>query len=306
MLDRLTRFEPAYIRYKRVFDDIINKFSLDIKPKNLTTSAIIELVEEIVSNSLADSCTDIIKPYLLEFENKYFKPNELSYQYLSSRINYSSILSMVDNNINLTKNAQWMKHIERDKSLDEIRNKNSLLYPIEKILLCEGETERLLLPSIMKLFNIDFDKLGILLIPAGGKNQVARKYYSMIEYTKLPFNILLDKDATSVKLLIENKLRKNDAIYLIKSGEFEDLIPPKILLNAINAIHNNELQCKIDDFKDECSNVYNIENIYKKYGFGEYKKAHFAHDFKQYIENCCSKADFDNTELANIADFLKN
>ena len=28
ILDRLTRFEPAYKRYNRVFDDIINKLSI--------------------------------------------------------------------------------------------------------------------------------------------------------------------------------------------------------------------------------------------------------------------------------------
>ena len=36
ILDRLTRFESANVRYKRVFDDIINKFCLDEKAKNLT------------------------------------------------------------------------------------------------------------------------------------------------------------------------------------------------------------------------------------------------------------------------------
>ena len=36
ILDRLTRLEPAYVRFERVFDDIINKFYINEKPKNLT------------------------------------------------------------------------------------------------------------------------------------------------------------------------------------------------------------------------------------------------------------------------------
>ena len=52
ILDRLSRFEPAYIRYSRVFEDIINKFYLDNKSRNLDLKTKIKIVEEIFNSSL--------------------------------------------------------------------------------------------------------------------------------------------------------------------------------------------------------------------------------------------------------------
>ena len=46
--------------------------------------------------------------------------------------------------------------------------------------------------------------------------------------------------------------------------------------------------------------VHNLENIYKKYGFGEFKKAEFARELKFYIENNCSSDDFSTSEIVEI------
>lgn len=302
ILDRLTRFEPANIRYKRVFDDIINKFLLSDKLKSLSFDEEIAFVEEIFNSSLKNKNDNfLINDILTKLEDKYFYSSPDSYQYLSARLNISSMLDEIENNDNLAKNIQWLKKInENPKDFLNLRKKYSLLYPIEKIILCEGQTEFVLLETIFSLFDIDFNKLGVLVIPAGGKNQVARKYYSMIEKTKIPFFILLDKDAASIKELIEPKLRKTDDIYLINSGEFEDLIPKNLLKNAVNSIHKNEYNCVFDDFCNEISMVENINNIYKKYGFGEFKKAHFAASLKEYIINHCSKEDFLGSEIVKI------
>jgi len=302
ILDRLTRFEPAYMRYKRVYSDIINKFAPELKTHNATIEEQISAVEEIFEFSgVKDS--DFICELMRELEDKYFIHSDISnvsYQYLSSRVNFSTMLAYIGDNKNLPKNLIWLKNISQNSDLSLLREEKSLLYPIEKILLCEGETERIVLSTILKMFNYNLDKMGVLLVAAGGKNQVARKYYSMIEYTKLPFFILLDRDASSVKHLIENKLRDKDKIYLIKSGEFEDLIPPKILIDTLNFIHNSEIQCKIEDFDVNLSSVINLENISKKYGFGEFKKAHFAHGLKEYIEKNAYCSDFSESEISEI------
>ena len=304
LLDRLSRFEPAYIRLKRVFDDIINKFSIDKKAKLLNLSQELELVEEILTASFSFSEEDRkINQLFLELEDKYFYKNELSYHYLSCKIPIYSILKTIELDSNSPKNLIWLKNLTLNDDIFKARNEKSLLYPIEKIILCEGETEKILFCSILKLFNIDFDKLGFILIPAGGKNQVARKYYSMVENTKLPFFILLDKDAILTSELIKKKLRNEDRIYIINSGEFEDLIPAKIFKSAINFIHKNELNCTDDDFKNS-KMVENLENIYKKYGFGEYKKAQFALFLKDYIEKYCTKQDFISSEIKNIASLI--
>ncbi len=302
ILDRLSRFEPAYIKYERVFNDIINKFSISKKLKDISLNEKIALVEEIFNSSLKTYDNDFwLNDLLIEIEKKSFLNNELSYQYLSNRLNISRMVLEAEISKNAPKNVIWLKNIvENRKNIFELRKEKKLLYPIEKIILCEGQTEYVLLETLFKLFNISFNELGILVMPAGGKNQVARKYYNMIEYTKTPFFILLDKDALPIKNLIEPKLRKIDKIYIIKSGEFEDLIPKKVLKNAINKIHENELNCTFEDFDDNLSMVCNLENIYKKYGFGEFKKAHFAICLKKFLEQNFDKNDFENSEIIEI------
>ena len=81
------------------------------------------------------------------------------------------------------------------------------------------------------------------------------------------------------------QIRPNDKIYLINSGEFEDLIPKNILQKTINSVHCNDLNCIFDDFNDELSMVDNLENIYKKYGFGEgYKYSHdYPDEYQQFL-----------------------
>ena len=126
----------------------------------------------------------------------------------------------------------------------------------------------------------------------------------MLEYTKIPFFILLDKDAQATSELIKPKLRAKDELYLINCGEFEDIIPKNILQKTINYVHCNEYNCIFDDFLDDCSMVENLENIYKKYGFGEFKKAKFAQNLKEYIEKNCTNSDFINSEIVEIINAL--
>lgn len=306
ILDRLTRFEPAYIRCKRVFDDIINKFLISESKSKLNLSDEIKIVEEIVNSSLKTTNEDFfINSVLSDLEQSYFIDSKESYQYLSSRLNLSQLIVEAKIEKNAPKNLLWLKKInDKKKDIIELRKKYKLLYPVEKIILCEGQTEFELLETIFNLKGICFDALGFLVIPAGGKNQVARKYYNMIEYTKIPFFILLDKDAASIKELIDAKLRPIDNIYLINSGEFEDLIPQKLLIKTINSIHKNEHNCSVLDFQSENSMVENLENVYRKYGFGEFKKAHFAHFLKEYIAQNCKKEDFEDSEISLIASNL--
>ena len=51
--------------------------------------------------------------------------------------------------------------------------------------------------------------------------------------------------------------------------------------------------------------VKNLENIYKKYGFGEFKKAKFAQELKEYIENNTTKDDFYDSEISDIVKALQ-
>lgn len=308
IIDRLTRITPAYIRYKRVFDDLIQKFYCGEKIKNITVADNIKLAQDIIGNSLSDYIDNTeINTLFINLEDKYFKFNPLSYQYLSSKINFKGMLDMIEIDKNTPLNILWLKEVSKNSfNLQSLREEKSLLYPIEKIILCEGQTEYTLLSTIFKLFDYDFNKKGVLVIPAGGKNQVARKYYSMCEYYNLPLYILLDKDALQIKSIIAKKLRKNDKLYILKSGEFEDLIPKSILQKTINFAHQNELNCIFDDFSNDYPMVYNLELIYKKYGFGEFKKAQFARMLNEFIAKNCTYKDFSDTELNEVVKIFKS
>ena len=263
----------------------------------------ISIVEEILEYSLDSNDVDSeTKEKLLLLEKTYFIDNEISNIYLNSNINYKKMFEKIDLTRALPHNLLFFKYLldcKNSITLKEKRKEKSLLFPVEKVLLCEGQTEFLLLKTLFRLFNYDLDKNGILVIQAGGKNQVAKKYYKMQEYCKLPFFVLLDKDGVEVENLITSKLRKIDKLYIISCGEFEDLIPQNVVMKIINFIHNNELPCNYDDFVSS-SMVFNIEEIYRKYGFGEFKKANFALDAKNYIEKFIKAEEFKNSEITDI------
>lgn len=305
ILDRLTRFEPACVRYERVFNDLISKFCLDKIQKDISIWDKITLTEELLDFNLGSNSDNSISSILTDLEGKYFEFNEVSYQYLSARLNYSGMLEKINFNSTLPKNLLWLKEINPKASLVKQRDEKSLLYPIEKIILCEGQTEFVLLKTLFNILGYNLDNNGVLVLQAGGKNQVARKYYKMIDYVKTPFFVLLDKDGEQIKSLIERKLRKIDKIYLIQNGEFEDIIPINILLNTINSTFEFQNQCVYDDFFEYNSMVKNLENIYKKYGFGEFKKAQFAQNLNNYLLNNVSAQMLLDSEIVNILNALK-
>ena len=117
------------------------------------------------------------------------------------------------------------------------------------------------------MFGIDIYKKGLLLIPAGGKNQVVKMYYKLIEEIKLPIFILLDKDGEENIKQIIPKLRNIDKIHLVSCGEFEDLLPKSLIVKAVNKDFENfliplpplkmiaKIVCKATQLLDELSIV---------------------------------------------------
>ena len=75
--------------------------------------------------------------------------------------------------------------------------------------------------------------------------------------------------------------------------------------NAINSEHSSELNCQFDDFLQNNTMVENLKLIYKKYGFGEFKKAHFAAVLNEYISLNTTKEDFANSEITEIIKLIK-
>ena len=283
-LDRLTRFKPVIERYERVVDDILHKFlisSADDKISNLALKEKINLSSEIFNSALNKKTDLSLNEIIKKDEEKIFYLTETEKKYLNSKIDFEAALDLFETD-ELPLNLQRLK-LQKNLDSDETRKKYSTLYPVKKAVLTEGITEETLLIEFAKILGVDFKKEGIFVLGAGGKNQVARKYYKMIEEIKIPVFILLDNDADEICELIKPKLRKIDSLYKIKSGEFEDILPKNLIKNALNFHFSQNLLSNGDDFEESNHTVENLNNCYKNNGWGEFKKADFAKIVREYI-----------------------
>ncbi len=318
-VDRLTRFKPVYEKYTRVFDDILNKFliSSDVELKAIGAGRN-AIVREIFNGSIPFEYDPFISDVLLKEEENSFVLSETEREFLASGLNLTGAIKYISDDYNLPKNLKRLKVLLQNRNnffvskkpcaefvLDNLRYENSLLYPVKKVILTEGATEEILLSRFAKKLGYDFEKEGVLIIGAGGKNQVARKYYKMVDEIKLPVFILLDYDAIETKELIEPKLKNGDEIYLIKTGEFEDIITLSLIIESINANFSNNLHCSENDFDPELKMTKNLHILFKNKGFGEYKKAEFAKMVKNYMENSLPDMDFDIEISAEIKEIIE-
>ena len=287
-LDRLTRFKNTKEKYLRVFFDIILSNLIEPKFKKsdlekMSFSYIRDCAQEIFNNSLGYKAAPdySINKKLMDYENSVFK-NDDAQELLENKLDYKSALSYI--NENSVVNLRWLKAISEDNThLKDLRELHCLKFPIEKVLLVEGLTEEILLPAFSKFLGYDFYRKGVQIIPAGGKNQVVKMYYKLIEELKIPIFLLLDKDAEDNIAQIRPRLREEDKIHLVSCGEFEDLLPKSLIIKAVNTCLQNFAMIGEEDIEDGISKVENLENIFKTKGLHEFKKSEFAKLVRQNI-----------------------
>ena len=302
--DRLTRFKPVKDKYFRVFTDIITSNLIEPKLKKselikLSPEKITNYAEEIINESLK-SCSEKAKSKInlnetiKEYENSVFLNDKDTQAYLDNKIEYDYFIKLIDESCPI--NLRWLKIISGGGNLKNLRSRHGLKYPVQKVLLVEGLTEEILLPAFSKYLGFDFYKEGIQVIGAGGKNQVVKMYYKMIEELKIPVFLLLDKDAEENIAQIKPKLRSIDKIHLVSCGEFEDLLPKSLIIKTVNNELNNFASINEEDLLDEVPEAKNLENIFKQKGLHEFKKADFA---KLVRDNISEDSDI-STEIAEI------
>ena len=317
--DRLTRFKPTKEKYLRVFSDIILSCLTEPVYKKqelicMPSEEVTKIAEEIINSSLNDILNAAvpaksginekrtINKIIEEYENSLYIINSDTQNYLKNNIDYDLLVSLIDESCPL--NLRWLKAIHSlsiekipgNTDLIRLRRDKGLKYPIQKLLLVEGITEEILLPVFSRYLGFDFYKEGIQILAAGGKNQVVKMYYKLLEELKIPIFVLLDKDAEDNIEQIKPKLRDTDKIHLVSCGEFEDLLPKSLIIKTLNNELSNFASVTIEDFVPDLSTAENLDNIFKLKGLHEFKKA----DFSKLVKDCISEDSDISPEIASI------
>jgi len=283
-LDRLTRFKPTEDKYLRVFKDILVSNLLYPKFKRhqldlMDYSVLAEYAENIFNFSISSLGANLsgdftINKKLLEYEKSVFKCDENIEKLLKNKIDYNSASTLFDST-DLVINLQWLKSLSQSVNQQEARAKFGLKFPVEKVVIVEGITEEILLPKFASICGQDFDKMGITLISAGGKNQVVKLFYQFAEILKLPMFVLLDNDAKENYEEIQPKLRGFDLVHVIECGEFEDILPLNLIKRTLNRHLRNYSSVSLDDLRQDLPMTQILADIFKQRGM-DFKKAEFA------------------------------
>ncbi len=308
-IDRLTRFKTPEVKYNRVFREMISKYLIEPKISfkeydNLSNNLICDIIEQIFQFSLGKNfiTKNSLHHKIIEFENNIFEIDENTKQLMNAKVPYETILQNCPKK-DLCKNLELLYHLINNNNAKSIRNTFATKFPIEKIILAEGITEEILLPKFSKILNYDFDKNGIEILAAGGKNQVAKEYLKLKEKVKLPIVILLDADADAVAQIISDKIRTQDKLILIEKGEFEDILSLDLIAEAINYKFLNIFSIEPEHFSMENGRVKDLEEIYRINGLGEFKKADFAHSIETVLTQHSDS--FISKEIKDIIEIIK-
>lgn len=292
-IDRLTRFKNTETKYLRVFKDILTQNLIEPKFKKtdlekMDYSELRNWAEFVINYSLEMAGLTLENDYLinqrlLNYENSVFENNKNVQELLNNKINYKACLSYIDEKS--PKNLLWLKNLEISSDIRKSRFDNSLRFPVEKVVIAEGATEETLLPEFAKRCGYDFDKEGIYILSAGGKNQVVKLYYQLVESLKLPIFVLLDKDAKENLEEIEPRLRDIDKIHLLDCGEFEDLLPIKLVERTLDYELKNISMLEKEKLNEDIPRVKFLEEVFKTRGMHEFKKVEFAQMVKKNIKH---------------------
>lgn len=296
-LDRLTRFKNPEIKYKRVFFDIILKHLSQPsiskhKLEQLEPTVISGIVKEVWNNSVKSIYNNFSSGFSLkDLDIIQFDIND---EYTLTLMNTDILIPVIESEAdNIPKNLKFLsllqkiykKHDNLDILSTELREQEKTLFPIKKLILTEGITEEILLPKFAKVSGYDFDKNGIHILATGGKSKVLSIYCEMKYILKIPMFVLLDNDAEPVFNDINSVIREQDKAYLIKAGEFEDILDKSLIVKAFSEMNYDVKPTNIEELNEEECTCKSLENIWRVRKLGEFRKAHLAKAVRECIVN---------------------
>ncbi len=290
--DRLTRFKHPEVKYLRVFFDVLTNNLISPKYKKtdlekMDYTQLTDLAQYVFNYSINElgygSCDDyVINQRLYDYEVSVFSISKNAEKLLKNKIHYKAIIDLINDDSVI--NLRWLKNLATTIDEKEDRFKYSLKYPIKKVVIAEGATEEILLPEFAKMCGYDFDREGIYMFSAGGKNQVVKLYYKLVDILKIPIFVLLDKDAKENLEEIKPKLRPIDKIHLLRCGEFEDLLPMELVKRTLYYELKNISLLESKMLEEDMPRVKILEEVFKTRGMHEFKKVEFAQMVKKNIK----------------------
>jgi hypothetical protein len=148
------------------------------------------------------------------------------------------------------------------------------------IVLAEGQTEVLMMPTFAKLMNTSFDELGIQLEACGGAKQVVKQYLNLKELTTLPIICILDADVSESAEIIQDSLRSIDHMVTVTQGEIEDTFSTPVLHRLIN-LYLKENGCLepipyIELVNNDSNRNDTLDRLFRIRGLGNFDKIGFA------------------------------
>ena len=291
-IDRLTRFKHPEEKYVRVFKDILINYLKFPKFKKVELDCMDYFIMTNIATYILNKSIDLLSNNYTQFDNNinlkiadyeqkvFIVDNDTKYL-LNNKINYNMLIPLIpDDCVN---NLKWLKELAISNNPDNTSLLKGYNFPVRKVIICEGLTEEILLPEFSSYLDYNFEKNGIHIISAGGKNQVVKYYYDLIDKLKIPIFVLLDNDAKENGQKILKKLRRIDNLYIIKHGEFEDILPVQLIERALKQSIKNISRSPMKRYTSSDSAVKYLEEFYKTRGVHEFKKAEFAHIVKANI-----------------------
>ncbi len=312
-LDRLSRFKFPEVQFYRVFSDLLCRYLLFPKlTKEEIRTLDIDILKSIVEKIWNVSAARLAPGVEADLKYNIALYNELNEIYnlnadiknlCNINLNLNAVITLLNKTNAMPINLKRL--IIAENNYDELRllrEKYNLLFPVEKVVLCEGITEEILLPKFASLAGYNFYKNGIKLVSAGGKNQVEKLYCSMKDELNIPVFILLDADAVENSEHIRSVLRKRDRIFLIKKGEFEDTFSLNLIKRTINRRYKNICQACIADFKKPYPMTKILTEFFRINELGDFQKSDFA---KELSLNLKYKTDL-TLEIIEIVNSIKS
>ncbi len=311
-LDRLTRFKNPEIKYRRVFYDIIlrhlispsiSKHKLDELPSSFLVKIVGEIWNTSVQNLFGKSSEKkSVTLYDLDFQ-QYNVTDEYALDLMNTDLNFYPVLKNLPQS-DVPKNLEYVKILvenytdNSDLSVisENIRQKYKTLFPVKKLILTEGITEEILLPKFAQVFGYDFDENGVFIIATGGKSKVLSLYAELKYILKIPMFVLLDNDAEPVYNDVCSVLRKQDKAYLIKAGEFEDILSKELIQKAFAEMNYDIKPASLEELSSDGGTCEALELLWKSRGLGEFRKAHLA----KAVHDCISDKVFITDEINSI------